>query len=243
MNRRIGEDARVTTPLVLLPGLDGAGDFFADFVAQLPPGLAPQVVRYPCDEALGYEALLARVEAELPRGQPWVLLGESFSGPLALQLAARAPPGLAGLVLVASFHRHAVPAFLSAFSGLVGPALFRRAMPGLAVRVVLAGLDAPTRLVSDFQAALATVRPEVLAARAQAALTVDATEAARAVKVPTLYLAAAREALMRHALPDELARLISDFRVEHFDTPHLLLQRQPTEAARVVAAFVEQCVG
>ncbi len=228
-------------PLVLLPGLDGTGEFFEAFCAALPSSLGPRVVRYPRDLPLGYDALLERVLPELPQDRPWVLLGESFAGPLALKLAAKAPRGLIGLVLVATFHRRPVPSYLSAFSWAVGPTLFRRPLPRFVIHKALAGTDAPEQLVADFQVAVTTVAPEVLATRAQAALKADATEEARSCPVPALYLAAAGEGLMRRELPDELAQLIPDFRVERLDTPHLVLQRAPEQSARLIEQFVAGC--
>lgn len=53
-----------------------------------------------------------------------MLLGESFSGPLALRLARRGLPALRGLVLVATFHRRPVAPGLARWGALVGAPLF-----------------------------------------------------------------------------------------------------------------------
>ncbi|HMA00429.1 MAG TPA: hypothetical protein VKP66_20995 [Steroidobacteraceae bacterium] len=81
--------------LLLLPGLDGTGKLFAAFLRALGPGVESRVVEYSPDEPLGYEELELRVRAALPRDRPYVLLGESFSGPIAMRIAASAPAGLA----------------------------------------------------------------------------------------------------------------------------------------------------
>ena len=56
-------------PLVLLPGLDGTGLLFADFVANLASDIDPIVVRYPPDVPLGYAELeaIARTDPLAPR--------------------------------------------------------------------------------------------------------------------------------------------------------------------------------
>ncbi|WP_256574776.1 hypothetical protein [Pseudomonas sp. PA15(2017)] len=50
------------------------------------------MVRYPATEALGYEALERLVIAALPKGEPFMLLGESFSGPSQYRLQLRSHP-------------------------------------------------------------------------------------------------------------------------------------------------------
>jgi pimeloyl-[acyl-carrier protein] methyl ester esterase len=57
--------------LVLLPGLDGTGDLFADFVSALPPTLDTKIARYPSERFLSYAELLPFVEAVIPRGRPF----------------------------------------------------------------------------------------------------------------------------------------------------------------------------
>jgi len=83
--------------LVLLPGLDGTGDLFADFVSALTPNLDARIVRYPKDRLLSYADLFSFVVSAIPENQPFVLLAESFSTPLAVRLAATNPASLKGL--------------------------------------------------------------------------------------------------------------------------------------------------
>ena len=88
--------------LILLPGMDGTGQLFGPLLRILPPGLEAAVVAYPPDRPCGYAELLPLVEAAVPDGGEFLILGESFSGPLALLLAASRPRGLRGVILCAS---------------------------------------------------------------------------------------------------------------------------------------------
>lgn len=97
--------------LVLLPGMDGTGGLFSEFLEALGPGLHPIVVPYPPDQPLDYSQLESIVRSRLPSDQPFVLLAESFSGPIAISIAASAPRGLLGLVLCCSFARSPRPVF------------------------------------------------------------------------------------------------------------------------------------
>jgi pimeloyl-ACP methyl ester carboxylesterase len=89
--------------LILMPGMDGTGELFAPLLHALGNSIESSVLRYPTAEPLGYSELLSRVRVELPKSDSFVLLGESFSGPLALMVAAEAPTGLRGVILCASF--------------------------------------------------------------------------------------------------------------------------------------------
>ena len=226
-------------PIVLLPGLDGTGELFEPFLPALPPELDPIVVRYPRHEVLGYDELVAFARRALP-DEPFLLLGESFSGPVAMRLAASAPPGLVGLVLVATFHRRPVGAPLAWLRPFVGPALFSRPPPAMMIRRLLAGGDAPRALVDAFRASIGSVSGAVVARRVEAVLDVDVTEALSRVRVPTLYLAAEREGLLRRGMPGDLRAILESLEVTSLPTPHLVLQREPAAAAAAIAELARR---
>ena len=95
--------------LILLPGLDGTGELFAPLVAHLGADIETRVVAYPPDGSQRYTDLLEYVRASLPVDEPFVLLGWSFSGPLALMIAAEHPENFRGVILCASFQSNPRP--------------------------------------------------------------------------------------------------------------------------------------
>jgi pimeloyl-ACP methyl ester carboxylesterase len=100
--------SRAAMNFVLLPGRTEP-QLFADFVAALGPEIEVIVASYPADKPLAYAELEARVRAMLPTDRNYFLLGESFSSPIAIAIAASAPPGLRGLLLCCSFARNPCP--------------------------------------------------------------------------------------------------------------------------------------
>jgi len=88
--------------LVLLPGMDGTGLLFEGFVSALGRELEVRVIAYPSTGALGYAELESHVREALPTRGEYVVLGESFSGPIAISIAAPRPAGLVGVILCAS---------------------------------------------------------------------------------------------------------------------------------------------
>lgn len=223
--------------VVLLPGLDGTGRLFAPFVAEAARALDLVTLAFPADRVLTYQELEEHVLPRLPRGRPYALLGESFSGPLALRLAARRPPGLAALVLAASFHRRPAARTMALLRPLA-PAFFRLPLPAHAVRLLLAGPDASDALVAEVQAGTASVKPAVMAARAAEALRADASEEVRSCPVPLLFLWGRDDRLLRSALPIEIRALSPRAVIRTLPTPHLVLQRAPREALAEIQAFL-----
>lgn len=174
--------------LILLPGMEGTGEMFAPLRRALGDSLPTKVLRYPVDVPLGYEELLPRVRVELPQGEPFVLLGESFSGPLALMLAAERPVGLRGVILSASFAQSPLSWLPPLARHLLRPCLFRWRPRPLLVKFML-GRYATPELGCLLWNAQAQVHAAVLAARARAILAVDVVEQLKACTVPILVSA------------------------------------------------------
>jgi pimeloyl-ACP methyl ester carboxylesterase len=224
---------------ILLPGLEGTGRLFARFLAAADGSLDFRVVSYPPDRFLGYSALEELVRLHLPANRPFALLGESFAGPLALRVAAKAPPGLVAVVLAATFHRRPARPVI-ARATVLAPAFFRMPLPPHVVRLLLAGGDAPEELVEEVRDAVRQVPAWVMAARARAALAVDASEPLRRCPVPVLFLGGRNDRLLRREIPDEVRALHPGAEIRMLDTPHLVLQRRPEEAMRIVEEFLLQ---
>lgn len=226
--------------LVLLPGMDGTGMLFKALTAALPESIRPVVVAYPPDREMGYPELEAFVEAALPAERRFVMLGESFSGPLALRIAARGHSRLAGIVLVASFARNPLPRLGPWLRPFVGSWCFRFAPPRWIVRRFLAGPDAPDDLVGEFQAAVRTVSPAVMAKRARGILSVDVRNLLPQIRVPVLLLSAARDRLVSVKSGDDFHVLRERFECVSIDAPHLILQLQPVIASQGIEEFLQR---
>jgi pimeloyl-[acyl-carrier protein] methyl ester esterase len=216
--------------------MDGTGILFEPFIQALPRAIEPVIVTYPPDQVLGYEDLLDLVLSALPGEGPFAILGESFSGPLALMAAARRPRGLVGIVLCASFVRSPLPWFPHALHPLVGPAF--ALVPAFAKRAALLGRDATPELSALLARALALVASEVMAGRARAILRADVTRALLECPVPLLYLRAADDRMVSARSWKLIAELRPDVRVELLPGPHLLLQTHPAEAAAAIERFL-----
>ena len=223
---------------MLLPGLDGTGELFRPLLAELPGWIRPVVVSYPRDRELGYAELLPLVAGALPADVPFVVLGESFAGPLAVLLAAGRPAGLRGVILCASFVRkpfRTLPSWLGVLC--VGPVF--RLWPAVLKLRSLPVRGELRELLPLALAAIRSVRPEVVAARVRALLKVDVRKQLEALACPLLYLQALRDTLIRKHNAAEVLRIRPDARLAQVDTRHFLLQLEPRLAAAAIASFIE----
>jgi pimeloyl-ACP methyl ester carboxylesterase len=221
--------------LILLPGLHGTCALMADFRNALGHDVEAQAIDYPRDQRLDHAQLAALVRPRLPVGKPFVLLGESFSGPVALLLAAQRPPGLRGVVLSTSFAANPRP-------GLARFAKYATAVPPSAFPVgvfeyFLLGRWATPKLREAFQRVLAEVKPDVLAARLVACLSVDVRATLPKIDVPILYLRGTRDRLVPASAAGLVVAGAKNVHVVDFEAPHCLLQAIPAQAAKAVLEF------
>nr|WP_229505790.1 alpha/beta fold hydrolase [Massilia genomosp. 1] len=221
----------------MLPGMDGSGDLFAGFIAALGGQVDAIVVSYPCAPALAYVGLTDYARAQLPRDRPFVLIGESFSGPVAIALAASKPPGLIGLVLCCTFARNPRP-LLAPLKPLAGVLPMWSVLTPL-IAPFLLGFDAPLVLRKALRAALDKVPPARLRQRLKEVMAVDYTGRAQAISVPVLYLQATRDWIVPASAARLLASLCADWRLVALPGPHLLLQTIPEQAATTVIKFMD----
>jgi len=228
--------ARVS--LILLPGMDGTGQLFKPFMSALAGEFEIKVVTYPTSTPLGYAELEAIAREAIPKEGPYVILGESFSGPIAICLAALASAQLKGLILCCTFVRNPRPS-LSVFGPLLR-FLPIGSVPASAAAHLLFGRFSTAALQAALAQSLAQVSPSVLRKRLSAVLEIDASAELAAVRVPLLYLRAAHDRLVPSSASVSVARLSPHAQVVEIEAPHCLLQAVPAEAGRVVATFLRR---
>ena len=214
--------------LLLLPGLDGTGRLFGPFLACVA-GFEARVVSYPPDRHLSIDELADLVQGLLPRSGPLVLVAESFSGRVALELVLRERSRVAAVVLVASFASN--PTSLpSSVAAMVPDLMFSPAPPGWLLRRLLIGADAPEDLITELGAAIRAVAPPVLAGRLREVLTRPAPPAGVLAGVEITYIRGTRDALVGKRGLESVRDTGAVVTVVDVDAPHLVLQREPSVA-------------
>ncbi len=234
-DRRMSREPRLPC-LVLLPGLDGTGKLLTDFVSAIATFADVRLVSYPRDEPMGYGALEKLARAALPEDRPCVLLGESFSGPLAMRIAADGPRGLAGVILCSTFAKNPYP-WLRWAHPLVAR-LPIKSLPRWLRAPLLWGSAKPGRAPARADRASAGVSAPVLQHRIAAVLTVDESLALARIALPILVLRARSDRLVPRAAAQWIVRIARHAQLIAVDGPHLLLQTRPRECAAHVMRFL-----
>jgi pimeloyl-[acyl-carrier protein] methyl ester esterase len=226
--------------LVLLPGLDGTGQLFADFLAALSDTFNVTIVTYPANKALSYHELMPFVRSAAPKSEPFVLLAESFSTPLALEYAALNPPNLTAVIICAGFVFKPLARWSQLAKAVARPRLFRVTAPNWMLEYFLVGRDAPGALVHELRQVLRLVSPETLSARVREALNCDARNALARTTVPLMYVQAVQDNLLAESCVNDIERIKPDILIARVPGPHLLLQREPQRVANLVSTFVQK---
>jgi pimeloyl-ACP methyl ester carboxylesterase len=223
--------------LVLLPGMDGTGELFVPFLAALDGQLETLVVDYPRDEPLGYDALEAFVRERLPAKESFVLLGESFSGPIAISIAAKPPQNLAALVLCCTFASNPISA-LAPLSALARFMPIERA-PKFAMSHALVGSDATPALRATLDNAMSSVSARAIRARVATVLSLKNNGKLALIDKPLLYLRARCDRVVPRKSGDEILRACQHAQLVEIDARHFLLQTRAVEAAKAVSNFID----
>jgi pimeloyl-ACP methyl ester carboxylesterase len=220
---------------LLLPGLDGTGKLFEPFVAQAPLGASCSVVSYPADRELAYPECAELVMANSIPKEPFVIIAESYSGPVAVLVASARPSALAGVVLCNTFVFRAA---WRGFSYLPWAFLFRLPLTQFSVGLHLTGFKHASRLVDSIRAANGPVLPGVRASRLRSALNVDVRNQLAGLSVPVAYLRGIHDRLVFSGCVRQVVSARPITTVARIPGPHLLLQVEPQRSWQEVSSFV-----
>jgi pimeloyl-ACP methyl ester carboxylesterase len=160
-------------------------------------------------------------------GTPFVLLGESFSGPLAYQLALRQPTGLRGVIFAASFLTRPNTAL---------PLLRHLPMPqALAtqpklLRALCLGKAANEDILQRVQREIRRLDQTLLRTRLKTLAALQAP--AQALDLPCLQLWPQQDRLV--------AKFCHDIRQIRLDGPHFILQTRAKVCAQAIAGFMQE---
>ncbi|MGH6644146.1 MAG: alpha/beta fold hydrolase, partial [Bradyrhizobium sp.] len=221
----------------LLPGLDGTGRLYRRLAAELSGDFEVRILDYPADEFDGYEGLSENLALRLPQSDPFLIVAESFAGPLAVLLAASRPPGLEGVVIAASFLRSPVAqaGFLSRILRFL-PTSIPPPLPIL--EAVLMGRWKDIEMRRELEESLRLVKPDVLKARLMAALRVDVREEFHRIAAPVLYLRATRDRLLQKNVVKGFAMKEGHVQRTDIEAPHFLFQAAASQAAEAMRNFL-----
>jgi pimeloyl-[acyl-carrier protein] methyl ester esterase len=233
-------DVRRPNPmtLVLLPGLDGTDVFFEPLLASLPRSVRPLVVCFPTFGSNEYADLLATVREAVSEVPSFYVLGWSFSGPLALMLAAAEPAKVRGVILSATFVHPPRPIYSRLRFAAITPVMW----------TIRAGRRVPVWLFRgrsdqfrcDKAETWRRVSAAVVARRVRAILSLDAREHLRRCPHPVLYIAGSHDEVVPRRNVEEIVCVRPSVHVRTIEGRHFAMYTNPKGAADVITEFITQ---
>lgn len=224
--------------LVLLPGMDGTGALFENLLAELPPNLNAVVVRYPTSTVLSYDELTVLAALQVPKNTPYVLLGESFSGPVAIALAARASEQLKGVILSCTFAINPRPV-LSNWSFLVPTMAINHQLLRVISKLLMSNFH-NEKVYEQLTVVLPKVSPATMRARLDAVIGVNCVAELARINVPILYLKGKQDHLVPSSASKNIVKHAKNVSLVELDAPHLLLQIAAKKAADEISGFMRK---
>ena len=224
--------------LVLLPGLDGTGLLFKPFIDVLPSGVEALVITYPPDEMSGYQQLADYVLAQLPENEEFVLLAESFSGPVAYKIALQQPANMQAVVFVASFLKPPQRLVLALSRLLPRRLLLSLPVPEIILKLLLLGPDASASLVDLFRLALGKVSAKVLTYRLDEIASLNI--AMLKCDTRALYIQASDDYLVPEGCAEAFMGVMNNITLHQVEGPHFILQANPQGCADLILEEVQR---
>jgi pimeloyl-ACP methyl ester carboxylesterase len=224
--------------LVLLPGLDGTGELFGPLISCIPEEIKPIVISYPRNRQCSYIELKEIIMEELPRETDFFILGESFSGPLAIMIAGQRPEKLKGLILCATFITNPFR-FIPSWIRIISISPIYRLWPFLIRIRTVHETNQIKELANMAISVIKTVNPDIIAGRIKSIFQVDVEKELVSFDLPILYIMGDKDRLIRKHNFEKIKKIRPDVFLSVIKTQHSILQREPLDAANVLIEFME----
>jgi len=221
--------------LVLLPGLNGTEALFKPLLDIAPNDVKTLCISYPTHEQKSYLELAAHVSNKLKSLEgDYLLLGESFSGPIAILVCQANPKGLLGIILVATFIS---PPTFRVGRFLPWRMLFSLAKPLYMLKQLMKSKGKPFSILDAALLEAQKCSPRVLAARITEIFKLDIKRELSSCSKPIIYFSGEKDYAVPWQNLKEILKIKPDIGVARFNTGHFLLQSAPAEAWAAINKF------
>lgn len=219
----------------MLPGMDGTGDLFSEFVSILP--FETEVICFPDSGAQDYENLADVVGSKIQHDK-FILLAESFSGGLVTRLIEQHGDKIIGVIFVASFISS--PNKLMLLIARLLPIKLLAQMPfsNFAIKRLFLGQGADAGLLNKFKSIIRSVPSRVLKARLKA-MQVMLAKSQVSFDIPCAYIQASKDLLVPNNKSKEISCLFTRYLKIVVNGPHFILQANPLESKQAIEEAVQ----
>ncbi len=220
--------------IVLLPGMDGTGTLFKPLLNQLTDHKC-QVIALPKSGPQDYVTLTNHVKNALPDGE-FILLAESFSGPIAVQLAQMKMAHLKGIIFVATFISPPRKWLINVARNLPIKWLNRLPAAQFIQKLLFFDTNVSPEMLSLFNEIIQSIPSIVLSSRLKSIATLDTLRFN--CLLPTLYISATQDKLVSTSKLKEFQCCFENLSIQSIQGPHFIAQSKPKECGQVIMNFI-----
>lgn len=224
--------------LILLPGMDGTGKLFEEFL-NFYDGEA-SVVSFPNEGCQSYEELSSFVNLKLP-SESHILFAESFSGGLIPHLLKSKNNNTKGIIFVASFVSCPSPFFVRL--AMLLPIKKLSQLPGANIihRSLFLGWAAKSSTVVKFKSVINSLPSATLKKRLKSihSLSNLLTEVS---SLTCVYIRPANDLLVSKCKANEIAKYFKNYTLRTVSGSHFIIQSSPQALASEVGQAVQHII-
>ena len=221
--------------LVLLPGMDGTGELFKEFVTCCDAESV--VIPFPHDGNQSYEELSKYVLSKLPE-ESHIVLAESFSGGLIPHLLESENKHIKGVIFVASFLSCPRP-FMVRLARLL-PIKILAKFPGANIlhKTLFLGWSVSQSTIGNFKAVINRLPASTLINRLNS-IQYLSNQGMPSYSLPCFYLRPSNDLLVPEGKVSEIGKVFENFTLRSISGPHFILQSSPVASANEVGQAVQ----
>lgn len=224
--------------IVLMPGLDGTGMFFEPLIHVLPPDIPVSVITYPRNTILSLEEHARFIAGHFPTDNV-IVIAESFSGLVGLELLHLRPREVKGIIFSTAFAEPLHRKLIHGLSLIPGIESIARKLPVSLLDHLLFGPFSNKDLETLLIRGLPQIDAKCLKHRA-GLIAAGYPFLDEQFEMPCLYLQAARDRVVPQKTASWFAAHFYPFECARFDAPHCLLQTRPAECSAKIVDFIKR---
>ncbi len=220
-----------------MPGMDGTGLSFEPVLPFLPKNAKVTIVRYPADKLLSFDETVECAAAQIPAGDPPIVIAESFSGPVAIKMIGSGRVKAKALILCATFAKSPRPVVWRVMRFLRLPMLIKPDMPRSFFRFVIGDDKLIDNLLPLWKKVHARVPARVMQHRLKIINEIDVTAWLAKIKIPCCYLQALNDRLVPASCAEKIKKIAPFVEIKKISAPHFILQAEPQACLEAIEDF------
>ena len=224
--------------LILLPGLDGTGELFQPLLDELPEYIETLVISYPNDRLLTYKELTDLVTSSLPQDEKFILVAESFSGPIAYNIAQKKPKNLVSIIFVATFLNNPRP-FISHLL-VITPFkyIYNLRAPKFLLKYIFLNPNVNLSLLTKLKKILNSIPSKIIIHRIKQIITLKKPKVQ--IDMSVYYILAKKDKIIPKKSLVLFKSSFNKIEVYQVNGGHLILQSFPKECGSIIVNILER---